>query len=186
MNNVSYKVALGGIISSLCMLSMFAVVVMPFLYLTMPMIAGALITIIAVEVNKSWAFLTYAAVGLLSIFVIPNKEASLIFILLFGYYPIINELIDKLKSRFLRIAVKFVVFNIVAVADYYATLYILGISDMTEDFAMFGKLGIYIFWALCNVIFFVYDYALKGCIEVYVKILKPKIFGKHTKKKGGS
>lgn len=186
MNNVSYKVALGGIISSLCMLSMFAVVVMPFLYLTMPMIAGALITIIAVEVNKSWAFLTYAAVGLLSIFVIPNKEASLIFILLFGYYPIVKEMIEKLKSRLLRTAIKFVIFNIVAVADYYATLYILGISDMTEDFAMFGKLGIYIFWALCNVIFFVYDYALKGCVEVYIKILKPKIFGKHTKKKGGS
>ena len=74
MNNVSYKVALGGVISLLCLLAMFLTSVAPFLYLTLPMIAGALITIIVVEVNMSWAFLTYVAVSLLSIFVTPNKE----------------------------------------------------------------------------------------------------------------
>ncbi len=178
MNKVSYRVALGGIISSLCIFSMFISAVMPFLYLTMPMIAGALLTIIAVEVNKSWAFLTYAAVGLLSAFIIPNKEAPLIFILLFGYYPIIKEPIEKIHSKALKFLLKLVIFNIVAVADYYATIFILGVSDMMDDFAFLGKLGIYIFWVACNVIFFVYDYALKGCIEVYIKVLKPKIYGK--------
>lgn len=176
MNKVSYRVALGGVISSLCIFSMFVAGAVPFLYLTMPMIAGALMSIIAVEVNRSWAFLTYVSVSLLSIFVTSNKEASLIFILLFGYYPIIKELIDNFKLRFLRVLTKLVIFNIVAVADYYATLYILGITDMTEDFAFFGKMGIYIFWGLCNVVFFIYDYALKGCIEIYKRYLKPKIY----------
>lgn len=177
MDKTSYRVALGGVISSLCIFSMFIAGAVPFLYLTMPMIAGALMAIIAVEVNRSWAFLTYAAVSILSIFVVSNKEAALIFILLFGYYPIIKAPIDKLKSCLLRIIIKLFIFNIVAVADYYATLYILGISDMTEDFAFFGKMGIYIFWALCGIVFFVYDYALKGCIEIYIKYLKPKIYG---------
>ncbi|MCM1227736.1 MAG: hypothetical protein NC320_10025 [Clostridium sp.] len=176
MNKVSYRVALGGVISSLCIFSMFVAGAVPFLYLTMPMIAGTLISIIAVEVNRSWAFLTYVSVSLLSIFVTSNKEASLIFILLFGYYPIIKEPIDKLRPWFLRILTKLVIFNIVAVADYYATLYVLGISDMTDDFAFFGKMGIYIFWGLCNIVFFIYDYALKGSIELYVRYLKPKIY----------
>lgn len=142
MNRVSYRVALGGVISSLCIFSMFLTSVMPFLYLTMPMVAGALMTIIVVEVNKSWAVLTYAAVSILSIFITANKEAALIFILLFGYYPIVKEVIEKLKSKFLKYIIKFVIFNIVAVIDYYATLYILGLSDMADDFSFFGKLGI--------------------------------------------
>ena len=135
MNKVSYRVALGGVVSSLCIFSMFLTGVMPFLYLTLPMIAGALMTIIVVEVNKSWAFLTYAAVSLLSIFVSPNKEAAIIFILLFGYYPIIKDSIEKLRFRLIRVLIKFILFNIIAVIDYQITLYILGVSDMADDFA---------------------------------------------------
>ena len=47
---------------------------------------------------------------------------------------------------------------------------------MTDDFAAFGKYGIYILWGLSNIIFVVYDYALGGCIDMYIKYLKPKIF----------
>lgn len=183
MNKVSYRVALGGVVSSLCIFSMFLTGVMPFLYLTLPMIAGALMTIIVVEVNKSWAFLTYAAVSLLSIFVSPNKEAAIIFILLFGYYPIIKDSIEKLRFRLIRVMIKFILFNIIAVIDYQITLYILGVSDMADDFATFGKYGIYIFWIFCNFVFFIYDYALTGCVELYIKYLKPKIFGEKYKNK---
>lgn len=181
MNKVSYRVALGGVVSSLCVFSMFIAGIMPFLYITMPMIAGALMTIIVVEVNKSWAFLTYAAVSLLSLFITADKEAAIIFILLLGYYPIIKISVDKIHSGLIRLLIKFIIFNIVAVIDYNITLYILGISDMTDDFAMFGKLGIYIFWGLCNIVFFAYDYALNGCVDMYAKYLKPKIFGRSKK-----
>lgn len=178
MNKVSYRVALGGVISSLCIFSMFVAGAVPFLYLTMPMIAGTLMSIIAVEVNKSWAFLTYAAVSLLSIFITANKEAALIFIMLFGYYPIIREPIDKLKLRFIRFLIKLVFFNVVAVAYYHMALFILGTADMSDDIAIFGKYSIYAFWISCNVIFFVYDFALKGILEVYIRFLKPKIYGR--------
>lgn len=160
---------------------MILVGVMPFLYLTIPMIAGALMTIIVVEVNKSWALLTYAEVSILSLFITPDKEAALIFILLFGYYPIIKESIEKVKSKVIKFLIKFIIFNIVAVVDYQLTIHLLGVADMTEDFAMFGKLGIYIFWGFSNVVFFIYDYALNGCIELYVRYLKPKIYGRKPK-----
>lgn len=181
MNNVSYKVALGGVISSLCLLAMFLTSVAPFLYLTLPMIAGALITIIVVEVNMSWAFLTYVAVSLLSIFVTPNKEAAVIFILFFGHYPIIKQKLESIHIKLLKWILKFIIFNICIVIDYQITLHLLGIDDFADDFAMFGKFGIYILWFLTNIIFIVYDYALSGCIEMYIKYLKPKIFGSKKK-----
>ncbi len=183
MNNVSYKVALGGVISSLCIFAMFLTGIMPFLYLTLPMIAGALMTIIVTEVNIPWAFLTYASVSILSLFITFDKGAALIFILLFGHYPIIRYKLEKIHIRPLKNLVKLCIFNICAVVYYELTLHLLGVDDFTDDFSFFGKFGIYVFWALSNLFFCLYDYALSGSMEVYVKYLKPKIFGGKNEKK---
>lgn len=184
MNNIKcYRVALGGVISSLCILAMFLTGVAPFLYLTLPMIAGALITIIVVEVNASWAMLTYIAVSLLSIFVTFDKEAALIFILFFGHYPVLKHKIEKIPIKFLKWLIKLIVFNICIVIDYQLTIHLLGISDFMDDFALLGKYGIYVLWIFSNLFFIVYDYVLSGCIDIYLKYLKPKIFGNNSKMK---
>ncbi len=95
MNNVSYRVALGGIISSLCLLAMFLTGVMPLFYLALPMIAGILILVMMVEVNTGWAWLTYLAVSILSLFVTFDKEASIMFVMFFGHYPILHQYIKN-------------------------------------------------------------------------------------------
>ena len=66
MKNISYRVALGGIVSALCLFAMFLTGVFPVLYLVLPMIAGSLITIISTEINPKWAFLTYVSVSIAS------------------------------------------------------------------------------------------------------------------------
>ncbi len=183
MNNIKcYRVALGGVVSSLCILAMFFTGIAPFLYITLPMISGALITIIVFEVNTSWAMLTYITVSLLSIFVTFDKEAALIFILFFGHYPILKLKIEKIPIIILKILIKILVFNICIVIDYQLTIYLLGISDFTDDFAAFGKYGIYILWALANLIFIMYDYALSTCVVIYLKYLKPKIYAGNKKR----
>lgn len=176
MNNLCYRVALGGVVSSLCILAMFMTGVAPFLYLTLPMLAGALLIVIVVEVNASWAFLTYVAVSLLSLFVTFDKEAAVIFILFFGHYPILKQKIEKIPTKLLKIIVKFIVFNICIVADYQVTIHLLGLSDFMDDFAILGQYGIYILWAFSNIFFIFYDYVLSGIVDIYIKRLKPKIY----------
>lgn len=176
MNKLSYRVALGGVISSLCILAMFTAGIAPFLYLTLPMIAGVLIAVIVVEVNTSWAVLTYVAVSLLSLFVTFDKEAAIIFILFFGHYPIVKQKLDKIHIGLLKFLTKQVIFNICIVAYYYIIMILLGI-DFSKDFSSLGKYGIYIIWFFVNIFFIIYDYALSGCILMYIKSLKPKIYG---------
>ena len=65
----SYRIALGGIIASLCMLCMFLTGVFPMFYLILPMLASGLIFLMALETSTYWGFLTYISVGLLSVFV---------------------------------------------------------------------------------------------------------------------
>ncbi len=175
MRDISYRVALGGIVSALCLAAMFFAGIMPALYLLLPMIAGVLMMIIAVEVSTGWAVLTYISVGLLSMFITFDKEAALVFIMLFGHYPIMRFYINRIKIRFLRNTVKFVVFNICAVAYFYVTVYIFGLDQMLDEFGEIGKYGGYIMLALCNVIFVLYDMNLDLCYKIYKVRLMPRI-----------
>ena len=97
MRDVSYRVALGGIVSALCLVTMFLAGVIPALYILLPMIAGALMMIISVEVSSAWALLTYISVSFLSMIVTFDKEAALIFIMLFGHYPIVRSIFTRYR-----------------------------------------------------------------------------------------
>ncbi len=174
MKNTSYRVALGGIVSALCLVTMFLAGVMPALYLLLPMIAGVLLMIIAIEVNQGWALLTYLSVSLLSVFVTFDKEAALIFILFFGHYPILRMNIQKIRLTLLRRAVKFVVFNACTLIYFFATVYLLGMDEMIEEMNEIGRYGSYAMLGLANFVFILYDYNLDFVYALYRKRLMPK------------
>lgn len=173
MRNVSYRVALGGIVAALCLVTMFLAGMLPALYLVLPMIAGVLMMIIAVEVSKSWALLTYIAVSLLSMLITFDKEAALIFVMLFGHYPILRFFISRLRLKLLRWAAKLTVFNICVIAYFYVTVYIFGLDGMLEEFGDYGKYGAWIMLGISNVIFVLYDFNLDIMYRLYLKKLMP-------------
>lgn len=174
MKNISYRVALGGIVSALCLVTMFLSGIMPALYIVLPMIAGILMMIIAVEVNKSWALLTYIAVSILSMFITFDKEAALIFIMFFGHYPIIRFYIEKIKPKFLCLFIKILSFNICIIAYFYVTVFMFGITEMLTEFDDIGKYGAIIMLIISNIIFVFYDYNLQLCYRFYYNNIMPK------------
>ena len=174
MKDTSYRVALGGIVSALCLVTMFLAGVMPALYLLLPMIAGVLLMLIAVEVNKGWAMLTYLSVSLLSLFVTFDKEAALIFILFFGHYPILRMNIQKIRLKLLRRILKFIIFNACTIIYFYATVYLLGMDEMLEEMQDFGRYGSYIMLGLANFVFILYDVNLDFVYILYRSRLMPR------------
>lgn len=174
MNGISYRVALGGIVSALCLVTMFLAGIMPALYLVLPMVAGVLMLIIAEEVSKGWAFLTYLAVSILSMLITFDKEAALIFALFFGHYPILRYYIEKIGKKPVKAIVKLVIFNICVLCFFYITVYLFGLEQMLEEFDEFGKYGGLIMLGFANVVFVLYDYNLALCHVMYRKKLKPK------------
>ena len=178
MKNISYRVALGGIVSSFCLLAMFMTGVFPMLDLALPMLAGILMLIVVSEVNTPWALLTYMAVSLLSLFVTYNKEAALVFIMFFGHYPILYRYLNKIPTKFFRMAVKLLIFNSCMLLFFYTNVYLLGLQDLLDAVEDFGKYGGIIILVLMNLTFLMYDYSLDGLCEIYRRNLKPKILGK--------
>lgn len=179
MRDASYRVALGGIVSSLCLLCMFLSGIMPMFYLILPMIAGILLMIIAEEVSLSWAWLTYIAVSILSLFITADKEASLVFIMIFGHFPIIRLHLEKIKLKILRWLIKLAIFNTCAVSFFYVTVYIFGIQQMLEEMNEFGRYGAMILLTLCNIIFVLYDLNLYLMYNIYKIKFMPLLRKKH-------
>ena len=127
------------------------------------------------EVDKNWAIATYCAVSLLSIFVTPNYEATLLFILFMGYYPILKYYLDQKKNRLLAWAIKLAVFNVAIVIFFLAFQYIFTSVDMLEGMEMFGKYAVLVLWAAANLFFFIYDYALTQLTDMYINWFRKKI-----------
>ncbi len=174
----SYRIALGGIIASLCMMSMFLTGVIPMFYLLLPMICSGLIAIMAIETSPYWGFLTYVSVGLLSIFVTPNKDAALVFILFFGYYPLLRPILERLHMPPLAFLIRLAVFNAAVLVFFYGSIYLLGADELLESLGRYGKYGGWIMLGIANVMFLSYDYLISIFPSAYRKVLKPRIFPK--------
>ena len=175
MQNISYKIALGGILSSLCLLCMFLTGVFPVLYITLPMIAGVLMMIMSVEITPSWAYLTFFATGILSVFVTFDKEAALLYIMLFGHYPVTRQFIEKIRLPFVRLAVKLIIFNTCVLSEFYLAVSFLGITEFYEQLTEKGKPAAAGIIILVNFICLIYDRSLDSMLIIYNQKIKPKL-----------
>ena len=79
MQKKSGQVALGGIATGMCIALMFATGMIPFSYYALPALAGLVLIAVREENGLSTALIVFAAVSLLSVFVVPIKEAALLF-----------------------------------------------------------------------------------------------------------
>ncbi len=120
----------------------------------------------------------YLAVGTLSLFVTPNKDAALIFIMFFGHYPLLRPILSRIKPRLLGYALKLLVFNACVLAYFFATVYVLGMDALLEEMGEMGKYGGLMLLGLANMMFISYDYLMIIAMEVYRTKLHPKISGK--------
>lgn len=178
MERVSYRVALGGIVSAFCLICMFLTGIFPLLNLTLPMISGTLLLIVVEEVGLAWGWLTYAAVSLLSLFITYDKEAAMIFILFFGSYPLLRRIIARLRPKLLRIVIKLLLFNCSMVAYFYLNIWLFGLTELQESFAELGRYAGAVVLIILNPFLLIYDYLMDALCEVYRLKLKPRITGR--------
>lgn len=167
------QIALGGIIGALSIIFMICTGLFPFSTYVLPAAAGALIIIMVVECGMKRALLVYAAVALMSFFIVPDREAAMMYICFFGFYPVVKALSEKLHSRIVEKTVKIAVFNISTLIAYLILIYLLGLSEIISSNS-FGIYSILFVFILGNISFIIYDRALTTIVTLYVRWFKPK------------
>lgn len=81
------KIALSAVFAALSVALMALVSIIPNLELALPAISGLFVAVIVIEVDKKWALGVWAAVSLLSLTVVPNKESVIIYTVFSAIIP---------------------------------------------------------------------------------------------------
>ncbi len=178
MARKSTQVAIGGVAAGLCLLLMFMTGMIPFATYALPAVSGIVLIAVVAEMGWRTALVVYATVSLLSIGIVPDREATLLFIFFFGYYPVIKGLLERLPFKPLQLLVKFAIFNATMVFSYIVIIYVLGIPDILESFGDFGRYSALVILGMGNLVFAVYDFALTNISIVYLQWFRPKMLGR--------
>ncbi len=172
---ISYIVSLCGIMCGLALAMMFFLSMIPSFEYVSPAVAGVLIWVVRDRLGVKYGLISYIAVGFLTMLFTPNYEASMMFIFLLGYYPIVRQYLMRIKLGVLRWAAKLGVYAAGAVSCYLLLIYLFNMTQLLDEMGEWGKFGSLGLLGLGAVAFVAYDVFLGLFFPFYEKMLRPKI-----------
>ena len=116
-----------------------------------PMFVGWCLIPIRNKYGVKYQTMLWIVIGLLSAILVPNIEQNLMFIFLFGWYPILRPTLQKLP-RFLRLGAKLLLFNVVVIT-LEAVVITLLVPESLETWMAILLIG------MGNATFLFYDFA---------------------------
>ena len=145
--------ALGGVLAALAVAVMSMGTLIPVATYVCPMICCLILQLILKICGEKIAWSWYGAVSILSLLMVPDKEAAAVFPAL-GYYPILKPKIETMKGKWLW---KLAVFNSSMVLLYAILIRIMGITEITGESEELAGIMLMILLILGNVTFLALD-----------------------------
>ncbi len=131
--------------------------------LTVLMFTSLCMVFVYVEVGAPYTYLTWLASSLLTFLFFPMRYFWVVYLFIFGFYPILKGFIEKTKKP-LWLILKLAWLNVTLVLVFFIISFILGV-DLTEGEA---EWMIYVLWGLANVSFICYDLLIGVLVRVYL------------------
>lgn len=171
------KIAFCAVIAALEVVLMMITTFIPVGTYALPCFAGALTVAVVIEFGAKWATGVFFVSSVLSFFLSGDKEAVILFIALFGYYPILKKIIEsRLKNKIIQYIIKFVLFNVAAISSFFVAMYVLSVP--AEEFTIGGVYVPYLFLIAGNLFFLLYDFMLMQFVRMYAVRIRKAIFGR--------
>lgn len=167
----SKVIAYSGVATALSVVMLFLGSIFWVLGYTMPLVASLVMIILLDSISQKSALLTFVSTSVISFILLNDKECVLLYVLFFGYYPLIRDKINEIKPKFLSYLLKFVSFNTAMVLTQILCVYVFGIPF--DD--MLGKWGIVVFVLCLNLVFVVFDKLYTLLLRLYRIKLKKKV-----------
>ena len=173
MRGQTSRVALSGVIAALSVVVLFLTGIVPAATVALPAVAGCLLIAVVAETNVHWGLIVYAVVAVLALLLVPDREAVLLYIVFFGYYPSLFGVLSRVRNRVLSWMLKFLVFNTAIVIEGLSAVFLLHIP--MDEMLPFGWISIPILWGLFNLVFIFYDLSMNGLIVTYIRRIHPAV-----------
>lgn len=167
MRTQSKRVALCGMFCALAVIMMFLGNLLPFSTFFAPALAGLCLIPVMMEFGVASGWLTYAAVSILSLLFVADKETALFFVGLLGFYPLLKVWIERIRSKVISYIVKLAVCNIAVAAIYCVLIFLFRLDYVVAELTQTGPILLAALWVLGNLTFVIYDRALNSVVAVY-------------------
>lgn len=171
---MSRKIAFGGILTALCVVLIYLAAYLPTGKLGLYALASLIIAIAVIELDIKLGAIVYIAAAILIFLLTGNINALLLFTLFFGSYPLLKYYIEKQRNSSIEMIMKFGVFNLLAILDFYMFKLIMGISPINiESFSVWILLGLVL---AGQIVFLIYDYILSRLIDYYINRIRSSMY----------
>lgn len=164
--------AVCGVVTALSVVLMFLGGAIYIFAYVAPLIVGLLMILLKKAFGPASAWITYAATSALSFMLVADRECTLMYIMFFGFYPIIASDINRIKSKALKWFVKRLLFNFLMIWQQIMLVYVFGIP-LAEDEKNIGF--ILLFFLLLNLLFSIYEKLIIKLSLLYDLKLKKSI-----------
>ena len=171
----SWAMAYCGMAAALSVALMLLGAVIPIAMFIAPAVAGFLIATVCVECGRTMALTAYAAVSLLAVLFVPDKEVALIFVFLLGYYPLAKPWFERIRPAALRGLAKLALCNGAVLAMYGLVFLLVPAGSISQELRTTAWIVTLSTLAMGNVAFLLYDRALHNMLLMYKLVWQPKL-----------
>lgn len=166
-------VALSGMLAAVALVIQLLASLIPSGWTALAAVAGLAVAVAVSSAGYVSAILCYVVSGLLALILIPAKHVAILYVSLFGIYPLLKSLFERLKWRVLEYVLKLAFFNLVL-----GLLYLLSYQLFFQSTEAAWNYPLPFLPVLCiagSVIFLAYDYAFSKVMALLQARVIPQI-----------
>ena len=157
------KVAYPAILSALALILVYLGSVAPTGSWGIVAAAGLLPAAAVISVSLTAGFLCWASAAILAFLLAPDKLCALLFGVLFGLYPMVKSLVERLQKKPLEYAMKLAFFNAA-----FTVIYLTMAAAVAASLPQVLGSSVWVLYCAANVVFLLYDYGFSKLIALYI------------------
>ncbi|MBE6952436.1 MAG: hypothetical protein E7452_02655 [Ruminococcaceae bacterium] len=160
--NSTKKLVFTSLMAAAAIVLMVVASFVPTMSVSLAVIAGLFVAAAFLECGRTHAFLCYLTASILGLLLVPDRSVALMFVLLFGSYPIFKSVAESAREVWVEYLLKFAFCNAMLVLLYF----------LLKSFATLPKLPevkfVYPLTLLVlNIVFFIYDLGFSKLVSLY-------------------
>ena len=153
------RTALCGLLAAVSVVCLMMGSLIPAALYACPILAMAALLPLREQFGHSPALTTYAAVSILALLLVPDKELALLDVF-FGWYVPLQPFLDRLHPRPLRIAAKLALANLAALTLYGLLIFVFQLQSVLDELEGLSALWLVILLLSANCLFVLTDILL--------------------------
>ena len=169
MREKTKKLTVSAMLAALGVVLLYLGSLVDVLDISMAAVVSLCAVFAVIEYGGAWPWLIYLVTGLLSLLLLPNRSPAVLYLLFFGYYPILKEKLER-RSRVVSWVLKELVFQLALALMLAIGHFFLNMSEGAEPLYYYASFAL-----IAEIAFPVYDIALTRLITLYLVQLRKRL-----------